>query len=400
MPMNMLKIRLFPTKGQETKLATTLQTCRDVYNSFLLWRIAAWETQQKSLDYHEQATVLPDWKAEHPELKEVHSQVLQNVAVRVDLAFKAFFRRCKAGQTPGFPRFKGQGYDSITYPQSGFALGENCVILSKLGVVKAVVHRRLEGAYKTCTIRRQGEKWFACFAVEVKEEALPPSEESVGIDVGLNHFAALSHGDFVENPRFLRKEEKARAKAQRKLAGQKKGSKEQWRAKKVVRRIEERIRNRRHNFVHQIARRLVNRFGLLAVEKLPIENMRKRPKPQQAEESGEFVPNGASQKAGLNKSISDAAWGMFREVLKSKAESADRRVVEVHPAYTSQDCSGCGYRPEKEHRKKLSDRWHFCPMCGLSLDRDINAAINILKLALELVFKNTVGQHSVNAIAL
>ena len=189
----------------------------------------------------------------------------------------------------------------------------------------------------------------------------------MGIDVGLKTFAALSDGTFIENPRFFRKDEKALAKAQCKLSkqiksasGQKRGSKERKKAQKVVSRIHERIRNRRHDFCHQTARRMVNRFGIIAVEKLNVKSMVKS-----------MVKN-----HHLAKSISDAAWSQFRSILTSKAESAGRKVVAVDPAFTTQDCSACGYRA----KKKLSERWHLCPMCGLSLDRDTNAAVNISAL--------------------
>jgi len=174
----------------------------------------------------------------------------------------------------------------------------------------------------------------------------------------------LSNGEFVGNPRFFRKDEKALAKAGRRQAKTKKRSHERKKANKVLARIHERIRNRRHDFVHQTARRLVNRYGVIAVEKLNVKGM---------------VKNHC-----LAKSISDASWSMFRTVLTSKGESAGREVIAVNPAYTSQDCSGCGYRPdglEGRTKKKLSDRWHFCPKCSASLDRDTNAAINILALA-------------------
>ena len=136
-----------------------------------------------------------------------------------------------------------------------------------------------------------------------------------------------------------------------------------------------------------MARKIVNRYGLIALEKLNVKNMSKSPDPKEDEETGEYLPNGHAAKAGLNKSILDAAWSMFRRVLTYKAESAGRAVIGVNPAYASQDCSRCGYRPEKEHRKRLSDRWHFCPICGLSLDRDTNSAI--------LILKHAVGLHSV-----
>ncbi len=254
---------------------------------------------------------------------------------------------------------------------------------------------------KTCTIRRQAGKWFACFACEAEPEVLPESDESIGIDVGLNQFAALSQanaslcgdGTFVANPRFFRKDEKALAKAQQKnerfktksrpvskvlnRRGKRKHQATRKSIKRAVARIHERIRNRRHDFVHQFSRRLVNPFGLIAVEKLNVKNM-----------LGSHC---------LAKSISDASWSMFRSVLMMKAERAARRVVEVDPAYTSQDCHQCGNRA----KKKLSERWHLCPICGASLDRDTNAAINILyKAASATSGKTAVGQHSVIAIAI
>ena len=390
-----LKFRIYPTPAQETALCDTLDTCRVVYNSLLNERKHDYELFGKSPSRYEQQKHFPLWSKAFPEIKAVHSQVLQNVAMRVDSAFDAFFTRVRKGQTPGFPRFKGDGYDSFTYPQAGFRVDEQDIYLSKIGTIKAILHRRIEGKVKTCTVRRQSNKWFACFACEVEPELLVPSSETIGIDVGLEKFAALSDGEFIPNPRFFRKDEKALAKAQRKLALQKRGSRKLRKAKKTVARIHERIRNRRHDFVHQLARRIVNLYGLIAVEKLNLKNMSKSPEPKQDEDTrkrvpGEYLPNGYAANTqrvpGLNKSILDAAWSMFRNVLTSKAENAGRKVVNVNPAYTSQDCSGCGYRA----KKKLSERWHHCPMCGLSLDRDINAAKNILKTA--------VGQHSVAGI--
>ena len=373
-----LKIRLFPTKAQETILNTTLETCRILYNRLLAERKEAWENGKSSLSCFEQHKHIKTWAEENEYLPRVHSQVLQNVAVRVDLAFKAFFRRCKAGETPGYPRFHGRGrYDSYTHPQSGFALLDDAVRLSKIGVVRAIVHRHIEGKIKTCTIRRQNGKWFACFAIEAETVPLAPNGEAqrsasaVGIDVGLTSFATLSTGEQIENPRFYRKDEKALAKAQRRMSKFEKGTKERHRARKVVSRIHERIRNRRHNFAHQTARKIVNRFGVIAVEKLNVKGMQKN--------------------HGLAKSIGDAAWTQFRNVLAVKAESAGRAYIEIDPRYTSQDCYQCGYRTQK----KLSERWHHCPMCSASLDRDHNAALNILSVGL-----HRIGIQSVEAPAL
>jgi len=347
-------------------LDETLAVCRLVCNSLVHERTALHERGQKAPNYHAQAVAITRWKKDHAELKTVHSQVLQNVAVRVDLAFRAFLRRVKgnkgkAGETPGYPRLKGKGqYDSITYPQSGFKVGTSSVWLSLFGrpvQVKARIHRPVDCDVKICTVRRYGRKWFVCLSCEYGPEPLPKSEEAIGLDAGLNSFLALSNGEFVDSPRFFRREEKALAKAGRKQAKTKKRSEERRKANKVVPRIHERVRNRRHDFVHQTARRIVNRFGVIAAEKLNVKGM---------------VKNHC-----LAKSISDAAWSMFRTVLTQKAESAAREVTAVDPAYTSQDCHACGYRA----KKKLSERWHFCPNCSASLDRDTNAAMNILNLA-------------------
>ena len=351
----------------------TLDTCRLVYNSLVSDRKFQYDTAKVSVGRYTQQAYLPTWKKTHPELKVVYSQVLQDVVHRVDLAFKAFFDRVEKGETPGFPRLKGEGqYDSITFTQNdSFKVGDSTVRLAKIGQLQAKLHRKPWGELKTCTVRRINGKWFACLCQEIEAEPLPPADEAIGVDVGLKTFAALSNGEFIENPRFFRKEEKALAKAQRKLSKQARGSRERRKARKVVSRIHERIRNRRHDFVHQTARRLVNRFGVIAVEKLSVKSM---------------LGNHC-----LAKSIADASWSQFRSVLTSKAESAMRQVIAVDARYTSQDCSGCGYRPdglEGRTKKKLSDRWHLCPMCGLSVDRDTNAAINIL----------AIGQYSLASV--
>lgn len=355
-----LKIWLCPTKAQETKLETSLETCRILYNRLLEWRKTAYEETGKSPSRYEQQAAFPQWKAENEYLTRVHSQVLQEVGTRVDRTYQNFFRRSKEGkEKAGFPRFKGRGhYDSFTFPQSGFELQENAVKLSKIGNVKAIIHRQVEGKIKTCTIRRQNGKWFACFAIEVETVPLEPNGEAVGIDIRISSFATLSNGEQIENPRFYRKDEVALAKAQRRMSKFEQGTKERRKARKVVARIHERIRNRRHNFVHQEARKIVNRFEIIAVEKLNVKGM---------------IKNGH-----LSKSISDAAWSHFRTVLAVKAASAGRQYAQVNPAYTSADCSGCGLRA----KKKLSERWHFCPVCGTSLDRDHNAALNILRMGL------------------
>ena len=356
------KYRLYPTRKQQGILSEHLEVCRRTYNTLVCDRVQAYQDRGESLGLYEQQKKLPFLKTDWPPVAAVHSQVLQNVAVRVDLAFQAFFRRCKQGDTPGFPRYKGCGrYDSLTYPQAhGFALKAGRLRLGKIGLVQVKQHREVEGTPKTCTVRRSATgKWYATLLCDLEPEPLPSSAEACGLDVGLEKFATLSHGAQIANPRFFRQEEKQLAKAQRRLSQQEKGTPEQAQARKVVARVHERIRFKRHDFAHQLARRLVNHYGLIAVEDLNI--------------------NGMVHNHCLAKSIHDAAWSQFRQCLSYKAAEAGRTLVAVNPAYTSQDCSQCGHRL----RKALSVREHDCPCCELNIDRDENAARNILRLGLQ-----------------
>ena len=259
-----------------TLLEQTLEICRWVYNDTLALRKNAWEQEQRSISLYETNKILTEWKKERPDLNQVYSQVLQNVQMRVDLAFKAFFRRVKAGENPGYPGFKGKGrYDSITYKQSGFKLEGDHLHLSKIGDVKILLHRPIEGTIKTLTIRRSTTgKWYACFSVEYDPSPLPQKETAVGIDLGLESFATLSNGEKIENPRFFRTDEKALAKAQRRLSKAEKGTPERKKARKIVAHVHERIANRRLNFAHQTSRKVVDRFGTIAFEDLRPSNHR------------------------------------------------------------------------------------------------------------------------------
>ncbi len=357
------KYRLYPNKHQQRLLDHQLEECRWLYNSLLAERRDAWEQRQESLRYYDQATSLPTLKAERASLASVQSQVLQNVAVRIDLAFKAFFRRVKAGETPGYPRFRGKNrYASFTFPQVpvGCKLDVETkrLRIANVGLVKVILHRPLEGAPKTATISRSSTgKWYVCFSCECAEPVpLPATGLQVGIDVGLKTFATLSDGQEIANLRFFRQEEQALAKAQRRLSKEEKGTLERAQRRRVVARVHERVAWRRSDFAHQHSRVIVTTFDLIAVEDLAVNRMTHNP--------------------CLAKSISDAAWSQFTSLLSYKAAWAGRRYVAVNPAYTSQDCSQCGHR----QKLSLSDRTYTCPCCGLVLDRDFNASLNILRL--------------------
>jgi len=370
------KYRLYPTKKQIKKLEWTLDKCRILYNSCLLDRRNHYEQTGKGLSRIDQQVILKNDKDRFDFLNDIHSQVLQDVLFRVDKAFKAFFRRVKAGEKPGYPRFKNEDrYDSITYPQEpGFQITPEGLKLSKIGTIKIKIHRSIIGTLKTCTIRRRANKWYACFSVEYQSNPLPKSDKAVGIDVGLENFATLSTQDKIENPRFFKTDQKALAKAQRKLSKQTKGSPERKKVKKVVIRIHERISNRRHNFIHQEARKIVNQYGIICIEKLNIKDMM----------SNQTKVFGNK----LNKSIADVAWSQFANVLSFKAEEAGRQFIAINPRGTSQICSQCGTIVKKE----LSDRWHDCPICNVHLHRDHNAALNILRLGTQ-----SLGIQSVEA---
>jgi putative transposase len=344
-------------------LESTLDDCRWLYNKLLEQRKTLWEIEKKNLSYYDQCGTVRKFREEYKTV-DVYSMVLGDVALRIDLAFKAFFRRVKAGKKPGYPRFRSKDrYDSFTYRQSGWKIIEgNKVRLSMIGTIKMIYHRPIEGKIKTCTVKRTVTgKWYVSFSCEVESSILSKSDKYIGIDVGLKSFAVLSNGSKIKNPRFFKAEEKLLAKAQRRLSTAKKGTAQRYKRRLKVAKVYENITNKRTNFAHQESRKLVNQYGIICIEDLNINKM--------VEDNYKC----------LNKSIMDAAWSQFGQFLSYKAVEAGRKVIKVNPAYTTQDCSGCGHR----QAKKLSDRTHKCTCCGLVLDRDHNAAINILTLGLK-----------------
>jgi len=360
--MRTYKYRLYPTKQQATKLADTLESCRILYNSALEQRKLAYRQFGVSLCRLNQQAELLEIKDYFPEYRQIYSQVLQEVILRVDRSFQNFFRRLKTNEKPGYPRYKGRGwYDSFTYPQSGFSLSDNSkgsqrLKLSKIGSIKIKLHRAVKGKIKTCTIKRELNNWYVCFSCEVKPELLSETHKSVGVDVGIEKYAALSDGILIENPRFLRQSESKLKHEQRCLSRKKKGSNSRIKQRERLTKLHHKIKNQRNDFLHKESRKLVKNYDVIVLEDLRVKNMVKN--------------------HHLAKSISDAAWAKFTEYLSYKAESAGKKVVFVNPRNTSQICSGCG----ETVKKSLSVRVHKCPFCGLILDRDVNAAINILRL--------------------
>jgi len=377
------KFRLYPSGVEVSRLEGTLEVCRGVYNTALTQRRWAWRQGRRSMSYRQQAAELTEAKASYPELGQVHSQVLQDVLRRLDKSFYNFFRRVASGEKPGYPRYKGRNrYNSFTYPQSGFSFTRNGkkLKLSKIGSVRIRRHRPFPdgAAVKNCTIKREGERWYAIFSLEIPHKTSKEDGEKapvnfkptspVGVDAGLAHLVALSTGECVEAPKFFRKAEAKVIKEQRRLSRRKKGSNNRDKQRKRVARAHRKVADQRRDFLHKLSRWLVDEHGLIVLEDLRIKNMVRNRR--------------------LSKSITDAAWGTLANMLSYKAEEAGGLVLKVPPYDTSQACSGCGAQVPKD----LSARVHSCPGCGIALDRDVNAAVNILALGLKKLGLKTAGQ--------
>lgn len=351
------RYRLYPTAAQRDVLDEQLRICCELYNSALQERRDAWRMVRVSIGFRQQSAQLPSIKVERPDVAAVYSQVLQDVLHRVDKAFSAFFRRVRRGERAGFPRFRtARRFDSLTYPQLGFSVDGRHLHVSKIGAVKVKLHRAIDGTIKTLTIKREAGKWYACFSVEVEPAPLPASVESIGVDVGLTHFATLSDGTQIANPRHARRAEAQMRRAQRRIARRRRGSAGRHEAVRLLQVAQARVRHQRADVQHKLSRRLVNRYGFIAVEDLNIKGL---------------------ASGMLAKSVHDASWSSFIDKLAYKAEHAGRTLMKVDPRGTSQTCPCGAHVP-----KTLGQRWHQCPGCGLSLGRDHMSAQLILSRGL------------------
>jgi putative transposase len=350
------KYRLYPTKAQAATLERHLALCRELYNAALQERRDAWRLAHHSIGFAEQSAQLPAVKLARLDATEVYSQVLQDVLHRVDKAFAAFFRRAAAGTRPGYPRFRSaRRYDSLTYPQLGFALDGRHLILSKIGRIKVKLHRPVEGWIKTLTLTREAGHWYACFSVEYDPQPLPTSMEEVGLDLGLTTFAALSTGRHIDNPRYFSTAQAALRIAQRRVARRHRGSHRRRKAVALLQQAHAHVRRQRADFHHKESRKLVTTYGFIAVEDLNVKGL---------------------ARGMLAKGVADAGWSSFLSTLAYKAAEAGRELRTVDPRGTSQTCL-CGARVPKT----LRNRWHACPACELSAPRDIVSAKLVLHRA-------------------
>jgi putative transposase len=370
------KFRMYPNRQQQAQLDVTLETCRHLYNTALADRKNCYELEGISRSYEDQAATLTLEKKEG-KWQGVFSQVSQDVLKRVDKAFKAFFRRVKAGDKPGYPRFKGEGwYKSFTYPQVGFKIEGSKLVLSKIGSIRIFKHREVEGKIKTCTIKKDHlGHWYATLVTEIEDIPIVEVKVAIGVDVGLKSLVALSTGDTIEYPRYYVQSQAKLAVAQRNLSRKKKGSANRRKAKAKVAKISQDVQNHRDEFLHQVSRKLVDSADLIVFENLNILGMLKN--------------------HHLAKHIQDHAWGKLIQFTQSKAAKAGKIVELVDARYTSQKCSRCGIIVPKT----LVDRVHSCPNCGLEMDRDLNASLNIRTLGLRgRAYRDTADNQPVSEV--
>jgi putative transposase len=350
------QFRLYPNATQRAALDFMLRDNAETYNAALQERRDAWKLERKAITYRMQQNELTELRKDK-QFTVIALDIQRDPLRRVDRAFKAFFRRCKAGQKPGFPRFRpSQRYDSF-----GFSLpimrGRHLNV-PNVGHLKARGGRDITGKAKCCTVKRDGNRWTASVVCDVGSV---PEKRSVttaiGIDVGLTTLATLSDGAEIANPRWTRKYEERIARANRVLSRKLRRSKNRIRARRALRRAHQRAADARRNYLHHVSKWLVANYDLIAYENLNIEGL---------------------AQGNLAKSIMDAAWGILLYQLRYKAESAGVYAIAVNPRGTSQKCSGCGQIVPKT----LKARTHSCPHCGLVLGRDENASRNILALGI------------------
>jgi len=365
------KYLLRPTPQQAKTLDFLLWQSRLIYNSALEQRIQTYQETRESITYQAQCAHFRDLRHANPEtVGLLNASSLQQLLRRLDKAFQAFFRRVKAGETPGFPRFKGRNrFKSIEYTYGdGCKLhmngqGQRYFYIQNVGEVRMCFHRNIpdNAIIKHIVIKCVNQRWYACLMLELPDTqaAHPKPEKAVGVDVGLHHLLALSDNQIADNPRWLSESLAKLRILQRQASRRQKGSQRQRKSYGAITQLHEHIANQRRDSLHKITDFLTQEYALIAIEDLPLAFM--------------------NRNKHLSLSSHDAALGEFRQLLQYKAEEAGAEVIAVNPAYTSQRCSGCGEIVEKD----LSVRVHECPCCGLVLDRDVNAARNILKLALE-----------------
>ncbi|MGW2176874.1 RNA-guided endonuclease InsQ/TnpB family protein [Streptomyces sp. NPDC001732] len=386
------KFLMRPTVGQQGALAGMLADHCSLYNGALQERRDAYRHASKTtVRYGQQSAQLKEIRAFDPERQGRWSFSSQQATLRrLDKAFAAFFRRVKAGEKPGYPRFRsGKRFDTVDFPKDGDGCRWDAtphdpvtrVRLQGVGHVRVHQHRPVVGKVKTISVKREGKRWYVILTAEQdRPEPLAATGSVVGIDMGIASFLTDSNGDFVENPRHGAKAAAKLEAAQQALSWCKRGSKRRRKAVEKVAKLHRKVRRQRTDHAHKTALGLVRDHDLIAHEDLKIRSMSKAPAPKpDPDRPGVFLPNGAAAKAGLNRSIVDAGWGVFLAILTAKAEGAGRQVMAVDPRNTSRRCPACGHTA-KENRP-TQEKFH-CVACGHKAHADTVGALNVLRAGL------------------
>ena len=355
------KFRLYPNKAQEMDLVETLEGCRWLYNHFL----GRWQGKEKIPSRFELQAELPKLAKENPFISNIHAKTRQYILLQLYSNLRALGRLKKNGRRVGRLRFRKYGrYKTFVYNQTGFKLIETGtrlkkLHLSKIGDTPIKLHRKIKGSIKQVYVKRTPSgRWYATFSVEANPGKLKANGRVVGLDLNIMNYLTDSNGVRVEHPHILLKLQKKLAREQRRLAKKDKGSKNGLKQIFKVAKVHEEVVDKRADFLHKLSRYYIENHDLVAVEDLSVREMM------------EFSYNA--------RNTADSAWSTFINMLSYKAEGAGRMLVKVDPKNTTQQCSGCGNYVYKQ----LWVREHKCPSCGLVLDRDHNAAINILNKAL------------------
>lgn len=351
------KFRLYPNKEQTEKLELCLETCRQTYNQ-LLSKLSEGFTKSEIQNY------ILDLKVCYPNMKEVHSKVLQMENQKLFANLSGLGNSKKNGNKVGRLRYKGKGWKkTFTYNQSGFKIIDNKKLyLSKIGEVKCKVHREVEGAIKQIEIKREVDKWFALISTDA-EYKKQKGNKFLGIDLGINHYIVDSENNKTEHPKNFEKMLKEIQHSHRQVSRKKKGSKNRLRARNLLQKKYQKLQNKRTDFLHKLSTKYVGQCNIIAIEDLNIQSMMK-----------------SSHNA---KNITDSSWYKFRQLLNIKAESAGCKIVPVNPAYTTQECNSCGNKQPMEIWK----RTYCCEKCNKEFDRDYNSAIVIKQRAKEILGK-------------
>lgn len=382
------KFLLRPTRRQEIALAACLEDHRTLYNAALEHRRTAYRMAGVTIRYGDQSAELKHIRADDPDGQGRWSFSSQQATLRrLDKAFAAFFRRVKAGQKPGFPRFKGRGwFDTVEWPKDG----DGCrwdsqpehptatyVRLQGIGHVRVHQHRPVRGRVKTISVKREGRRWYVILACDdVPAEPLPATGAVVGLDMGVASLVTTSDGEHLANPRHLAATADRLAAAQRDLARKKRGSKRRLKAVARVAALHAKVRRQRLDHAHKAALDLVRNYDVIVHEDLRIANMTRS-----ASGTIDNPGRNVAQKSGLNRSILDAGWGVFLTILAHKAESAGRELIAVNPANTSRTCARCGHCAAEN---RVTQAEFACTACGHTAHADVNAAENILRAGLAL----------------